>query len=122
MENVSGKGENVGFQHFFPFFTIVSSGFFLRTFKVRTELYLIFFVLTSYFHVYFTLCVEEMKPRQDLDFTGVVGRIRRWRPPCFFGGRQDSDSEEEAVEDPLDDLPPPEPLDGKSCSLFLHDT
>ena len=35
LENIVGKGENAGYQHFSPFPTMFSKGFFLKVFKSR---------------------------------------------------------------------------------------
>ena len=32
-ENIVGKVENAGYQHFFPFLTLLSTGFFVRVVK-----------------------------------------------------------------------------------------
>ena len=61
-------------------------------------------------------CIDEIKPKRDLDFTGVIDQLRKWRPPCLIDTRADSDidTDEEdchgvdtVLHDDMFDIPPP---------------
>ena len=39
------------------------------------------------------LVTEEVRPKLDIDLRGVVDMFRNWRPTCWFGSREEGDSD-----------------------------